>query len=479
LSQFISPFINTLSDKWGGESLENRMRFPLEVCKRIKERCGEDFLVEFRMSGDEVNPKGYDITQGIEIAKMLDGHVDLIHVSTGHHEVYEAFVVTHPSMFLPDGANLHYAAEIKKRVKTPVVTVGAFNDPAHMNRVLSEGSADVIAVARGLIADPYMPKKARAGRSEDINHCLRCMTCFSRIMNVSHFTCAINPVIGREDENKYESPPVTPRRVLIAGGGIAGMQAALTASERGHDVTLYERSDRLGGALLCEDKVDFRQKLSLYLANQVRRINESPSIEVRLNTTVTSELVTNHAPDTLVVAIGSQPIAPSFIPGHNQDFVCAAKDAYVNPEKLGTRVVIIGGGLVGCELGIYLDSLGHQITILEMAGAIGFGDNVIHGQAIDVKIAQTGIDLRLNTKVTGIEAGFVTAKDENGDLSFSADSVVYAVGYQPLRAEALALANNAPEIYQIGDCVTPATIWYAVRDAYYCAKNIGAFNSHS
>jgi pyruvate/2-oxoglutarate dehydrogenase complex dihydrolipoamide dehydrogenase (E3) component len=197
---------------------------------------------------------------------------------------------------------------------------------------------------------------------------------------------------------------------------------------------------------------------------------------VRLNTTVDPSLAAAEDADTLVVALGARPIVPPFISNCEHASVFAAEQAYADPGQLGKDVVIIGAGLVGCELGIYLDSLGYNVTILEMASTIGFGDNVLHGQAIDVKIAQTNIDLRLNTKVTKIECDSVLAEGENGPESFKAGSVVYAIGYEPLRSEALALANCAPEVYRIGDCVTPATIWSAVREAFSCANDIGEFD---
>jgi NADPH-dependent 2,4-dienoyl-CoA reductase/sulfur reductase-like enzyme len=254
------------------------------------------------------------------------------------------------------------------------------------------------------------------------------------------------------------------------------MQAALTAAERGHSVVLCEQNDRLGGVLLCEEQVYFKRKLGLYIANQVRRIEKNPLIELRLNTVVDAQLLASEAPDTTVVAIGAQPVTPTFLPGWDREYVVAAEQAYIQPQALGKDVIIVGGGLVGCELGIFLDSLGHQVKILEMAGTIGFGDNVLQGQAVEVKIAQTGIDLRLNTKVTEIGGDFVLAENQDGTVSIPTQSVVYAVGYRPLAKEAEPLTKSAAEAFVIGDCVVPATIWSAVREAHYCGRSIGVFS---
>ncbi|MDR3278571.1 MAG: FAD-dependent oxidoreductase, partial [Oscillospiraceae bacterium] len=271
LAQFLSPGVNTRRDRWGG-SLENRMRFPLAVVEAVRRAVGSGIPIEMRISGAEHTPDGYDIDEGIEIAKALDGKVDLIHVSAGHHEDDAASMVTHPPMFAPDGLNVRYAAAIKKHVKTPVATVGGLTNPAHMEEILASGQADVVALGRQTLADPDLPLKARTGREDEINPCLRCMTCFSASTAGGIFYCATNPVVGHETDALFDAPPRLKRRVLVAGGGVGGMQAAITAAERGHDVILCEKTGGLGGALLCEETVPFKEKLALYLARQARRV---------------------------------------------------------------------------------------------------------------------------------------------------------------------------------------------------------------
>ena len=199
LNQFLDPKVNNRKDQWGG-SLENRCRFPLAIIERIKQKCGRGFPVDIRISGSMCYEGGYGIDEGIAIAKQLDGKVDLIHVSAGSHEVAEVFTITHPSMFLPDGVNVKYAAEIKKHVKTPVATVGALGDPELMEEIIASGQADVVMVARALLADPDMPKKARAGKADEIRPCLRCFECFSGIMTKRQYSCAVNPEIGFEQD---------------------------------------------------------------------------------------------------------------------------------------------------------------------------------------------------------------------------------------------------------------------------------------
>ncbi|MDR0916531.1 MAG: NAD(P)/FAD-dependent oxidoreductase [Oscillospiraceae bacterium] len=471
MSQFLSPYINVRDDHWGG-SLQNRVRFPIAVCERIRQKCGRGFPIEFRMSATEANPAGYGVDEGVKIAIELDGHVDLIHASAGNHEVRDAFVVTHPSMFLPDGCNAYLAAEIKKHVKTPVATVGAFTEPELMEETIASGRADVIEVARELIADPDMPIKARAGRESEITKCMRCFTCFSHLIANRQFCCAVNPEIGVEREAELlKLPPKSTKRVLIAGGGVAGMQAALTARERGHEVILCEKSGQLGGALRCEKDVPFKEKLSEYLDLQAKRIAEA-GIDLRLNTAVTPQLAQDIAPDVLIAALGARPVTPR-IQGIDGKNVAAAEDVYVDTTLAGKRVVIIGGGLVGTELAIFLAGQGREVTIVEMLSELSDGGNQLHAIALDVKIRELGIKLSLGTGVTEITDSAVVA-DKAGDcVIFECDTVIYAVGQRPLWDETDALRFCAPEFHQIGDCLTPKNIRAATKAAYFTANNIG------
>jgi len=470
LSQFISSRINTRGDEWGG-NLENRMRLPLAVIENIRKKAGRDFPIEFRMSGSECNPEGYDLDEGIAIAKMLDGKVDLIHVSAGNHEVPEAFVITHPTMFLPDGCNVKYAAEIKKHVKTPVATVGALSDPELMEEIIASGQADVVEVARGLIADPDLPRKARTGREDEIRSCMRCLACFSNLLNTGHFSCAINPVIGHETDLRLEIPAAEKKKVLVVGGGIGGMQAALTAAERGHKVILCEKSCRLGGVLRCEEKVPFKKKLVDYLDTQVRMISRAP-VDVRLNTEVTPELAAEIGADVIIAALGSRPIRPDLtgIDGAN---VMGAVEVYESAEKCGKKVAVLGGGLVGVELGIYLRQLGRDVLIVEMLPELNFGENFLHGMGLGFQIRDNGINTALSTRAFEINEKGVVCEGPDGKKLFDADTVVYAVGQRPLWEETDALRFCAPEFHQIGDCLGPKNIQAATSAAFHIARDIG------
>jgi 2,4-dienoyl-CoA reductase-like NADH-dependent reductase (Old Yellow Enzyme family)/thioredoxin reductase len=474
LHQFLSPELNTRKDKWGGGSIENRARLAVAVCDAIRKKVGPNFPVEIRISGSECYKGGYDIDEGAAFARLLDGHVDLIHVSAGSHEVEEVFAVTHPSMFLPDGCNVKFAAEIKKHVTTPVATVGALGDPDLMEEIIASGQADVVEMARALICDPDLPLKIRTGRTDEIRKCMRCLACFSSELDNGQDYCAINPEAGRDLEMKYDIPKAAvSKKVLVAGGGIAGMQAALTCRGRGHDVILCEKSGRLGGTLRCEEKVPFKKKLDDYLNSQVRAI-ERAGVDLRLNTEVTKEFAEKIGADVIISALGARPVKPN-IPGIGGKNVLAAEDAYIHPEKAGDTVVILGAGLVGLELALYLSMLGKKVTVVEMLDKISDGGNFLHVLGLKVELKRWNIELNLSTKAKEITDLGVHCESAAGDRFFFADTVIYAVGQRPLQEEASALRYCAPEFYQIGDCVTPANIMNATGTAFTIARDIGRF----
>ncbi|MCR5784313.1 MAG: FAD-dependent oxidoreductase, partial [Eubacterium sp.] len=282
LHQFISPITNKRTDEFGG-SLENRMRFPLMVVDRVRTAVGKNFPIDIRISGSERLEGGYDITTGIEIAKLLDGKVDLIHVSAGTQQDMYSAVLMHPGIFQSHGENSNLAREIKKHVKTPVCTVGAFSEPDKMEQFLKEGGADCIAMGRALIADPFLPKKIMLGRANDITPCIRCGECQSGMMKNRCIRCTVNPIIGREQEYFHPIPVNHKRKILIVGGGPGGMQAALDATARGHEVVLAEKSGKLGGALSYADGADFKANMLLYRETQAEKVLRSGA-DIRLNT---------------------------------------------------------------------------------------------------------------------------------------------------------------------------------------------------
>ncbi len=464
IHQFISPATNKRTDRWGG-STENRTRLAREICAAIRKEV-PGMVVELRISGFEGTPEGYEIDEGVRIARLLDGYPDILHVSAGA----STFTVTHPSMFDPDGVNVRLAAAVKPHMRlSKVATVGALSDPAEMEEIIASGQADIVELARGLIADPDLPNKARTGRAGDVDRCLRCYHCFSEVMSSGQFCCTLNPTIGREEEYSTAPLPAEKKKVLVVGGGVAGMQAAITAAKRGHSVSLYEKSDRLGGVLLCEEKVPFKVHLAEYLARQARRLEEY-GVEVHLGHALTPAEAEALGADVIVAALGSR-AAKKPIPG--LETALEVTEAYAAPEKLGRRVLILGGGMAGTELAIYLHSLGREAVVLEAEKSLNFANNSCHRSAVTEQLRKRGIEVRTDTRVESVSGGSVLCRGPEGELTLAGDSVVDALGRDPLQEEAAAFGLCAPVFYPIGDCLTVKNIYEANRLGFNVAMDIG------
>ena len=471
LHQFISPVTNHRTDKWGG-SIENRMRFPLLVVEKVRSAVGRSFPIDVRISGSERMPGGYGIETGIEIAKALDGKVDLIHVSAGSQQDEYSAVLMHPGAFQKHGENSGLAAEIKKHVKTPVVTVGAFSEPDKMEAFLEESGVDCIAMGRALIADPFLPRKIMRGRVEDITPCLRCGECQSGMMKNKTMRCAVNPYIGREAEYFHPIPTREQKKLLIVGGGPAGMQAAITACERGHQVTLVEQSDRLGG-LKYADNADFKANIRRYRDMTAAKVMKLP-IDIRLNTTVTDELVAEVKPDAILACVGADPWALP-VPGADGENVIFGAQLEKNDPRVGHRVVVIGGGLIGCEEGIALAREGHQVTILEMQQELCPDCGRMHRLNVlhQIEVADT-LTTATGLRCTGIDLQGVTAVDGKGqEHTFPADTVVMCAGMRPRSAEVERLSKYCAEFYVCGDATRARQIGQATRDGYDAVVNVG------
>ncbi len=472
LHQFMSPKINTRKDKWGGPDIENRTRLTVAVLDAVRKAVGPGFPIECRISGSECYDGGYDIETGLAIADIIKDHCDIIHVSAGSHEVEEVFTVTHPSMFREPGCNVQFAEAIKKQVGKDhfVATLGGLCEPEQMEEIIASGKADIVEAARAILADPDLPLKARAGREDEINKCMRCLACFSNLISTGHFRCSINPETGREGE-RFALPPAKKKKVLVAGGGIAGMQAAITCAKRGHDVVLLEKSPALGGALRCEENVPFKTRLKDYLDAQAKKVVEL-GVDVRLNTAATPEEAEKIAPDVIISALGASPVKIP-LPGIDGSNVFSAEHIYVHPEDAGKNIVILGAGLVGMELAVYLGMLGHKIRIIEMLDHVSHGGNFQHMKGLQAELDKYGVEINLSTRACSIDEKGVTAEKDGKEQRFDCDTVIYAVGQSPRTAETYALAACAPEFYPIGDSIAPKNIMNATSQAYKIANVIG------
>ena len=470
IHQFISFLNNKRTDRFGG-SLENRARFALMVIENIRRKCGPDFPIEFRMSGSELTEGGLTLADQTEFAKLLDGRVDLIHVSDGTFDQPNTNVVMFPSMFLERGCNVYLAEEIRRHVKTPVAAVGAIGTPEQMEEIIATGRADIIGVARALIADPDLPNKALYGRADDITPCQRCMLCNSGnfVPYIKYPTrvgrCTVNPQIGKEFELFTTVPTGGRKRVLIVGGGPGGMQAAVTAAQRGHEVVLCEKTDSLGGQLKYAKHVSFKQDMDRYLNVMIRRVGRLP-IEVRLNTEVTPEYVKAFSPDALLVAIGAEPMLPD-IHGIDGKNVIQGVNAHDENAQVGKRVVIVGGGTVGCETAMEYKRSGREVTVLERREAVAIDCPYLHREALLIELEKTDARLLVNQTVREItEQGVLAAGKDGKEVLYPADTVVVATGMKPRRDEADRFRGLAKDVQAIGDCHLPRRIREAVRAGY-------------
>ena len=467
INQFLSPWFNKREDEYGG-SLENRVRFAREILTAIRENVGPGFPIELRMSGSELFEGGYDLAEGCKIAHALEDLVDLIHVSAGSYQF--GFFNTHLPMFTPHGANVYLAAEIKKHVSKPVATIGAINDPAMMEEIIASGKADVIYMARELLADPFLPNKVVSSQEDSIVKCLRCFTCMAERPVTGTRRCAVNPLIGRELEGMEVSPTLKPKKVLVAGGGVAGLKAAITAAQRGHRVVLCEKSDTLGGILKSEQAIDFKHEmyeLGLTLERQAVRAG----VEIRLNTMVTPEYVEAEQPDALILAVGSNPIVPP-LPGINGDNVVVVNNYYLEQDKVKDSVVVLGGGLAGCECAVHLAQSGKQVHLVEMRDTLAPDCNIRHRPILMQKIDELVTVHLGHAGLRVTDEGLVCKAPDGQEVLIPGETVVCAVGQRANRDDAEALRYAAPFVREIGDCIRPANITKAVYEGYHAALDI-------
>ena len=464
LEQFLSPSTNSRNDEYGG-SLENRARLAVEVISAVRSAVGPGFPLELRISAEEYLDDGYMFEDAIAFAKLVEDKIDLLQVSTGSH--HGSFDRTHPSMFYDRGVNVHYAEKMKKHVKIPVSAIGALNEPQMLEDIIAGGRADAVVMGRALLADPYLPRKAFEGRDAEIVRCCRCFTCMAERLLTGLRVCALNPVIGHEYEHNYAPPPAKRKKVLVAGGGPGGMQCALTAAERGHEVTLCEKSESLGGALKAERGIPFKADIYKYIAVKTLQM-EKAGVDVRLNTEVTPELAIELTPDALIVAAGSEPLVPP-IPGIEKAVMADdLADTMIDP---GQRIVIIGGGLVGCETAVHLAHAGHDVTVIEMKDGICADANPRHRPLLLAELQNT-VTCLTDTKAIRLTDEGLLCEAAGGEILIQADTVVCAAGRVSNRAAAETLADCAPYVDTIGDCVKPGNVAQATFRGHFAALDI-------
>lgn len=471
LGQFLSPLSNKRTDEYGGSS-ENRVRYVIEVLKAVR-KAAPRLVIELRISGDELTEGGYGIDEGVKLCRLLEPYVDSFHVSAGVNEDLYTSIIMHPSMFLEHGCNVYLAEAVKKAVGKPVICVGGISDPAQMEEIVASGRADLVALARALIADPDLPNKAKSGRADEIRRCLRCYACQGQMFKTRNIVCTVNPIIGREYEAEFLRPAAGKKKVAVVGGGPGGMECAYVAAMRGHDVTLFEEKDSLGGSLSFAAHIDF--KGDLYRFEQyLEKMLAKYGVNIVTGTKATVELLDAGCFDNVICAVGAEAIVPP-IPGMDDARVIKGTDMFDEGKQIGDKVVIIGGGLVGSEAALHLAREGRQVTVIEMLDDIAVDSTPAHRRAMKVQMSLVNNPpaLHTSTKCLAILPEGVSAENRHGqNILFEADTIIVAVGMRSKAAEAESLRPVAAEYRQIGDAVKPAKVLEAVRAGYDAAVTL-------
>lgn len=481
-TQFLSPRLNTRTDEYGG-SLENRAKFPLQILQAIRDAVGENFIIDLRVSAEEGVPGGITAAETGRFVQMAENIIDSVHVSEG---LYDSPVVTKQfsSMFVPHGFNMKNAAEIKKYTKLPVGVIGGINSPELAEQILASQQADFILLGRQMICDPEFPNKAKEGREDEIRTCVRCCHCFpgspeEGYKDIPYDGPTLSNKVGICAQNPQTDPDImfgqfpavkAKRKVLIIGGGPAGMEAAIVASDRGHQVTLVDDHASLGGTLYFTDIDVDKPDLRADKDRLVREVDKRP-IKVLLNTKADARLIKEEAPDKVLLAIGAAPSAP---PIKGLDTIPQAMFVYDHPDQVtGKQIIMLGGGLVGCEVGLHLAKCGHKVTIVEMMDAIAKDSFGMYKEALMREMEKFNITLLPGTRCLEVNGHSVrVAKKDGTEEVLQADQVFYALGLKARSTEELKKACGDIPYVEIGNCIHVGQVDIALKEGYQAAMEI-------
>lgn len=466
ISQFLSPRSNQRTDKYGGDA-SGRTRFAVEIIRQIKERAGDDFPVGCRINGADNIAGGLTLEDTKAMAPILvAAGLDLISISAG---VYGSYPTIVPPVDTPHGCNVPLAQGVKSVVNVPVITAGRINDPRQAEEILASGAADLIGMARALITDPDLPAKAARGEFEEIRKCIACNTCID-FLDLGPIRCLVNPAIGRERE-LAATPAARKKRVLVIGGGPAGLEAARVAARRGHEVTLYEKEPRLGGQWLLAATPPHKQEFLEFINYQTRQLARL-KVRVELGKEASASLVSELKPDVVIVATGAVPRELS-VPGTNLSQVVTARDILSGKATAGSRVLVVGGGNVGLETAHFLAEPGKKVTVIEMLEQVGTDMGSTVQWHLLKRLKERRVTISRSTELKRItETGVIVERNGAKETWPGFDTVVLAVGARPANETATALKGMVKELYTIGDAVQPRRAMDATREAAEVACRI-------
>lgn len=471
-AQFLSPLFNQREDEYGS-SVENRMKFPLLILRRVREAVGPHFPVDMRVSAVEWVPGSIEFPDTLAFVKEAQHYIDTVQISAGLDINHEGNVHMVTTNFKGHMVNRDFARQVREAVDIPVSVVGAVLSPADAEALLESGDADLVAFGRSFIADPDWPNKAKEGRPEDIVPCIRCLQCYHIATNRRNVGCSVNPRYCNESFiKKHPGTARTSKKIVVVGGGPAGLVAATTAAQRGHQVTLLERENALGGALHYVTREHYKEDIRRYLAHLLIQLEKSGA-DVRLGCEATPDMVRSLQPDALFTAIGARPTTPP-IPGIDLPHVMGFYDALRDEEAIGQRVAIIGGGTIGAEIGLELAELrGKDVALIELTPDIAAQGNMLYRIALRQKMDATPTLSRMTeSSCTAITPEGVNVTVEGEERFLPADTVIIATGLAPRRREADAFFGITPDTFAIGDCDKPRKIMEAVFEGYAIASRI-------
>lgn len=467
LDQFQSSLWNKRTDEYGG-SLENRMRFTLEIIAEIKRVCGADFPIIVKFTPEHGVPGGRTLDEGLRMAKMLEeAGVAALHVDKG---CYEAWYLAISTVYSAEGFQLYLSEAVKKEVSIPVLAHGKLKDPSLAEETLQSGKADYVGLGHQLLTDPYWANKVKDGNYQDIVPCIGCNECMFIARKGKYRTCAVNPHCYHEKDY-----PVTPadvkKKVLVIGGGPGGMKGAITAAERGHDVELWEKSDRLGGNLAAAGAPEFKKDVAAFMDYLISHTYSS-GVKVRFCREATAESVLKGGFDAVILSAGSRPIIPP-IPGVGGENVITSTQALTGKPLTG-RVVVIGGGLVGCEVALHAEKTADSVVVVEFLNGLllTVQHNLNNDQHLRDLMKASSIDVHCSAKVTKIADGYLEYEQDGKSSRIDCDTVVMATGYLPNNQLTEQLQDEVPLFWATGDAKQPRKIIDAVHEAFHAARRI-------